>query len=173
MSRRRKGARVLFTGWVITASSALASPSPAANAIVYPATRTVDQLDTYHGEEIADPYRWLEDEASPEVSAWAAAQNSLTEAFAGEEATSAIAQRIQGYRPSSTRIDSRSSAAAPSSLAAGPDHLTPVSTFAKPRAPSDTSPARSFLAAPRRRREARRKPPRCETSGPLRTANGC
>ena len=46
-------------------------------AIVYPGTQTVDHVDTYHGVEIADPYRWLEPNGSAAVEAWAAAQNAL------------------------------------------------------------------------------------------------
>ena len=45
----------------------------------YPATRTVPVVDDYHGTRIADPYRWLEDLASPEVRRWASAQTALAE----------------------------------------------------------------------------------------------
>ncbi|MEX1128175.1 MAG: prolyl oligopeptidase family serine peptidase [Vicinamibacterales bacterium] len=47
----------------------------------YPATRTVDVVDDYHGTKVADPYRWLEDLESPETAAWVAEQNRLTEAY--------------------------------------------------------------------------------------------
>jgi len=43
----------------------------------YPATRTVAVTDTYFGTVVADPYRWLENGADPEVKAWAAAQTKL------------------------------------------------------------------------------------------------
>lgn len=51
--------------------------------IVYPETRRVDQFDEYHGERIADPYRWLEADVreSPEVAAWIEAQNRVTRAY--------------------------------------------------------------------------------------------
>lgn len=44
----------------------------------YPATRKVEQTDLYHGRQIADPYRWLEEDTDPEVEAWVDAQNTLT-----------------------------------------------------------------------------------------------
>jgi prolyl oligopeptidase len=42
-----------------------------------------DQVDEYHGEQVADPYRWLEADVreSPEVADWVAAQNAHTNAF--------------------------------------------------------------------------------------------
>jgi prolyl oligopeptidase len=44
----------------------------------YPKTRTVDQIDNYHGTEVPDPYRWLEDVDSPETLEWIRQQNELT-----------------------------------------------------------------------------------------------
>ncbi len=47
-------------------------------ALVYPETHKADNVDTYFGTEIKDPYRWLEDDRSPETAAWVKAQNELT-----------------------------------------------------------------------------------------------
>jgi len=44
----------------------------------YPPTPTGSDADDYHGEIVADPYRWLEDTTSLETTAWIAAQNALT-----------------------------------------------------------------------------------------------
>jgi prolyl oligopeptidase len=37
-------------------------------------------VDTYHGVDVVDAYRWLEDSADPEVAPWIAAQNAHTRA---------------------------------------------------------------------------------------------
>jgi prolyl oligopeptidase len=44
----------------------------------YPPTAKVDTVDTYFGEEVKDPYRWLEDDRSSETAAWVEAQNEVT-----------------------------------------------------------------------------------------------
>ena len=49
-----------------------------------PETRVSPVTDTYHGVEFVDPYRWLEDQDSPETREWIAAQNAYAEAVIGE-----------------------------------------------------------------------------------------
>lgn len=44
----------------------------------YPQTRKTDQIDNYHGTNVADPYRWLEDDRSAETAEWVKAQNKVT-----------------------------------------------------------------------------------------------
>jgi prolyl oligopeptidase len=44
----------------------------------YPQARRSDHVDTYFGEKVADPYRWLEDVDSPETLKWVEAENQLT-----------------------------------------------------------------------------------------------
>lgn len=46
--------------------------------IKYPETRKDATTDTYFGTTVADPYRWLEDDRSPETAAWVKAENEVT-----------------------------------------------------------------------------------------------
>lgn len=44
----------------------------------YPSTQKIDQVDNYHGQKIADPYRWLEEDTAKEVEDWMDTQNAVT-----------------------------------------------------------------------------------------------
>ena len=50
----------------------------------YPETKTVTQQDNYHGTVVSDPYRWLEEKKSEEVSAWVESQNTLARPYLAE-----------------------------------------------------------------------------------------
>jgi prolyl oligopeptidase len=50
----------------------------------YPPTKTVIVTDDYHGEIIADPYRWLETTSDHHTVAWIAAQNEVTQSVLGD-----------------------------------------------------------------------------------------
>jgi len=45
-----------------------------------PATRKDDVVEQIHGVSVADPYRWLEDQQSPETRAWIEAEDKCTDA---------------------------------------------------------------------------------------------
>ena len=45
---------------------------------IYPETAREGVVDNYHGVEVADPYRWLEDDMSERTAAWVKAQNEVT-----------------------------------------------------------------------------------------------
>ena len=47
-------------------------------SIEYPATAREGVVDNYFGTEVADPYRWLEDDNSEATAQWVAAQNKVT-----------------------------------------------------------------------------------------------
>ena len=63
---------------IILAMTAIAIESCAPKL---PQTRKDDTVDNYFGTEVADPYRWLEDDASAETAAWVKAQNKVTDAY--------------------------------------------------------------------------------------------
>jgi prolyl oligopeptidase len=47
----------------------------------YPQARMGGDVDDYHGEQIADPYRWLETTTDPETVSWIKAENELTDSY--------------------------------------------------------------------------------------------
>ncbi|MEJ2882611.1 prolyl oligopeptidase family serine peptidase [Pedobacter sp. GR22-6] len=49
--------------------------------MTYPETQKTEIKDTYFGTEVADPYRWLEDDRSAATHEWVAAQNALSRGF--------------------------------------------------------------------------------------------
>jgi prolyl oligopeptidase len=53
----------------------------AENSMTYPETKRVDTVDTYHGQQVEDPYRWLEDDMSEETADWVKRQNEVTQDF--------------------------------------------------------------------------------------------
>ncbi len=48
---------------------------------VYPPSPRQSHVDVYHGMEVADPYRWLEDSVSEATRQWIRAQNQVTFAY--------------------------------------------------------------------------------------------
>ena len=65
----------VLLAFALTLLAADDAPSP---TLTYPHTRTVDQVDDYHGTKVVDPYRWLEDTDSPDTREWIEAENKLT-----------------------------------------------------------------------------------------------
>ncbi len=49
--------------------------------VKYPLTKKVKQTDTYFGQKVEDPYRWLEDDKSKETAKWIEEQNKITQDY--------------------------------------------------------------------------------------------
>ena len=47
----------------------------------YPACKTVDVVEDWHGVELTDPYAWLRDKTDPEVLDFVARENAYTDAY--------------------------------------------------------------------------------------------
>lgn len=73
--------------WTLAFHLAQANPAPP--------TDTAPVKDTYHGVEVADPYRWLEDGSDPRVQQWAREQTTFARQFLdGRPGVEALRQRV-------------------------------------------------------------------------------
>src|SRR5215813_8326333 len=68
-----------------------------------PVTRVDNVTETLHGVTITDPYRWLEDQNSPETRAWINAQNEYTASIIG---TLPMRDRIHARLTQLLKVDS-------------------------------------------------------------------
>lgn len=66
-----------------------------ANGLDYPKARRDAQVDVYHGVEVADPYRWLEDLESAETQAFMNAQEALFASYLDRQRVAALERRIE------------------------------------------------------------------------------
>lgn len=99
--------RLLLPAWMLLAAcagpaastSAVAPAVPSqegAHRMKYPATRAEPIVDTLHGVQVSDPYRWLEDEKASDVQGWMKAQDGLTrEWLAKVPGRDALAKRFR------------------------------------------------------------------------------
>ena len=64
-------------------------------AAEYPAAERGDVVDEYHGVQVADPYRWLEDATAPATRTFIDAQNELFLGYIDKDTRDAIRDRLQ------------------------------------------------------------------------------
>ncbi len=104
----------LCAGGLIFTCSIFVTSSSAQNMIEYPQSKKVDQVDTFFSTEVADPYRWLEDDVrnSDDVKQWVEDQNEVTQAYLKtlphrEEIEDRLTELwdFEKYRPPSKRGD--------------------------------------------------------------------
>lgn len=73
----RSGANLLLLTLILTTTMSTVATAQ------MPKTRRIDHVDTYHGVQVADPYRWLEADVreNQEVAEWVEAENKYTAQF--------------------------------------------------------------------------------------------
>ncbi|MBW8295878.1 prolyl oligopeptidase family serine peptidase [Sphingopyxis sp.] len=87
MSRNALSAPLALVALAMTPTAAHAAEAAAAAApaptLAYPDTARGGTVDPQFGVNVADPYRWLEDDVrvNPKVAEWVAAQNQVTDAY--------------------------------------------------------------------------------------------
>ena len=79
MAGSRRIARIAVAALMV----ACAAGEPGIDVPPPPPTEVREVVDTLHGVEIPDPYRWLEDQEAPETRAWIDAQNAHTDTVLG------------------------------------------------------------------------------------------
>ena len=78
--------------------------------VVYPDTKKIDHVDVYHGVEVEDPYRWLEDDMSEETAQWVETENEVTFGYLDkipfrEELKDRLRQLMDYERMSAPRVE--------------------------------------------------------------------
>ncbi len=68
----------LLLGAAIATTTTSCMNNPKIKVGDYPATERGEVVDNYFGVEVADPYRWLEDDNSEATAEWVKAQNAVT-----------------------------------------------------------------------------------------------
>ena len=69
------------TAFIMLLLGSVIAGGATAQRLAYPTSKTVNQVDDYHGERVADPYRWLEDVDAADTREWVEAQNRVTFGF--------------------------------------------------------------------------------------------
>ena len=66
---------------IMAGTSLLVTGCAQQEKIHYPQAKTDNVTDVYFGTEVADPYRWLENDTTAEVAAWVKAENEITQNY--------------------------------------------------------------------------------------------
>ncbi len=85
------------TRWIVLAGAfATAALATTAQHLVYPNAAPGDVTTDYHGVQVSDPYRWMEDIDSPATRAWVEAEDKLSRDYLQAlPARNGIAQRLR------------------------------------------------------------------------------
>jgi len=64
-----------------TLSSCMKTSRKEITILPYPNTAKTDHVDNYHGHQVADPFKWLENDTAKEVAQWVNQQNEVTQNY--------------------------------------------------------------------------------------------
>lgn len=67
--------------FIVIMATITAATTVSAQRIQYPKAQKDGTVDHYFGTEVADPYRWLENDTSQQTAAWVEAENRVTKAY--------------------------------------------------------------------------------------------
>jgi len=67
--------------FILIAMATLATSGAQAQTLHYPTTAKDATVDTYFGTQVADPYRWLENDTSAQTAEWVEAENRVTHQY--------------------------------------------------------------------------------------------
>jgi prolyl oligopeptidase len=74
---------------------AVLAPAVVSAAWDYPATKTVEHVDDYHGTKVSDPFHWMEEVDAADTKSWVQAENKATFDFLAKiPQRDAIKQRL-------------------------------------------------------------------------------
>jgi prolyl oligopeptidase len=99
--------RITLTAVLLAAISAAAQKETQVKLPAPPETPVRDIKETFFGTDVTDPYRWLEDLKSPEVTSWMRAQNDYTRAVLDRiPSRDKLRSRIAQLDDAGTRVNS-------------------------------------------------------------------
>src|SRR3546814_9014750 len=78
-----KNLKLILLATIVTAcqNQKAIQPAEEITLLPYPATEKGDVTDDYFGTEVADPYRWLENDTASNTKAWVDDQNKVTHTY--------------------------------------------------------------------------------------------
>ena len=95
--RQIKSFSILGTLFLVAGTVAAQTPPPKAPV--------KEVVETYFGQKVVDPYRWMEETKSPDMVGWMKAQNDYTRAVLEKiPARAALAQRIKALDNAGTSV---------------------------------------------------------------------
>lgn len=76
--KKYMGLSIVIAGLIFSACN---KSNEIASAGKYPVAKKVDTVDAYFGVQVADPYRWMENDTTQETADWVKAENDVTFGF--------------------------------------------------------------------------------------------